>query len=414
MKIVAVTAGFPFGPGETFLLPELLELQQQGHTLTLVPLRTGGGVRSASVEPLLGCVRAEGLFSPTALAAAGGALLRAPGQVLGAAARGLAARTARGRATNVALLPKACSLARLAERVGADHLHAYWAAGPATAAMIASELTGISWSFTAHRWDIWENNLLVAKLRSARAARLISLDGRRMLEQVLRRDGVADPECGRLLAGTRVVHLGVLPPPVASPEPEDETILCPASLVPVKGHRDLVAAFRVVAARRPRARLLLAGEGPLRAALAAQVAEAGLAARVDFLGHLPHEELLALYGGRVRCVALASSTLSPGQHEGIPVALIEAMAHGIPVVATACGGTPELVGPDRGVLVPEGDVPALAEGMERLLASSAEWRRLGLAGRSFVEAEFHVRRTTAALVAMMQGRAELQTMRASP
>ncbi len=402
MRIIAVTASFPFGAGEAFLLPELLELRRQGHEVTIVPLRAGGAVLSGNVVPLLEHVRAPSLVSPAALAATAHLLLRSPMSVAQAALRGLSAPSLRSRATNLALLPKACFLARLAERIGAEHLHAYWAAGPATATMLAAEQTGIPWSFTAHRWDIWENNLLVPKLHTARAARLISQDGRRLLDAALRRDGVGERQRRGLLARTRVVHLGVEPPTAPSGEPSDETVLCPASLLPVKGHRYLIEAFRSIVARRPQARLVLAGDGPLRHALGAQVAQAGLTDRVRFLGHLPHDELLALYAGHVRCVALASVTLGPGHHEGIPVSLIEAMGHGIPVVATASGGIPELLGADRGVLVAERDATALAQGIELLLGSSPEWWRLGQAGRRFVQEAFDVRRTTADLAALMR------------
>lgn len=224
-----------------------------------------------------------------------------------------------------------------------------------------------------------------------------------MLGEVLERDGAPADERARLLARTHVVHLGIDLPASPIAEPAEEVVLCPASLLPVKGHRYLVEAFRLLAARRPGARLLLAGDGPLRAALSRQVEDAGLAGRVEFLGHLPHDRLLRLYLERgVRCVALASVTLGPGQHEGIPVGLIEAMGHGVPVVATASGGIPELVRPGHGTLAPERDAPALAEAIERVLAAT-DWSRLGAAGRELVQEAFDVRRSAAALLRLMAG-----------
>lgn len=396
-----MTAGFPYGPGESFLLPELRELVRQGHEVTIVPLRMGGAVLTAGAARLLDRVGGVGLVSASALGAMGRALRRAPGTVGLAIPTALAARTLRGRVTNLALLPTACWVADLAARLRADHLHAYWAAGPASVAMLASQLGGTPWSFTAHRWDIWENNLLVRKLRRASFIRLIAADGRRLLAEVLERERLPSGERERLLRRTRVIHLGVDLPTEAAPEAGGATIICPASLLPVKGHQYLLEAFGTLVQRHPSARLLLAGEGPLRSALARQAAAAGLADRVELLGHLPHDRLLALYAhGAVRCAALASVTLAPGQHEGIPVGLIEAMGHGIPVVATASGGIPELLGRGGGILVPERDPAALADALERVLRDG-EWRAMAAAARETVREAFDARRSAAALAELM-------------
>jgi colanic acid/amylovoran biosynthesis glycosyltransferase len=81
---------------------------------------------------------------------------------------------------------------------------------------------------------------------------------------------------------------------------------------------------------------------------------------------------------------LASTDLGNGVHEGIPVALIEAMGYGIPVVATKTGGTPELVKPGTGLLVPAGDTAALADALETLLRDRVFLRQVGDSGRQHV------------------------------
>jgi L-malate glycosyltransferase len=130
---------------------------------------------------------------------------------------------------------------------------------------------------------------------------------------------------------------------------------CVASLSPIKRHADLVEAFALLHARLPQARLLLVGEGALRAPLQAQVAALGLASEVQFTGaraDMPH--LLPA----MDLFALASSS------EGLSNAIIEAQAFALPVVATAVGGNVDLVSPGRtGWTVPAHAPAALAEAL---------------------------------------------------
>ena len=120
-------------------------------------------------------------------------------------------------------------------------------------------------------------------------------------------------------------------------------MLCVARLVPVKGHTYLLDA----AARLKRQGIVfncwLAGDGPERGLLSQRIGELGLAASVRLLGNVPHDELLRLYREqKVDCVVLPSLDLGGGEHEGISVALMEAMAHGVPTIATSTGGLAEL------------------------------------------------------------------------
>jgi len=147
--------------------------------------------------------------------------------------------------------------------------------------------------------------------------------------------------------------------------PEHVVVGCVASLSPVKCHADLIAAFATLWAARPAARLLLVGEGPLRAELTAQVAALGLSAVVQMLGaRSDTPRLLA---------ALDVFTLTSSS-EGLSNAIIEAQSSGLPVVATAVGGNVDLVRPGHnGWLVPARDVPALADALARA-AADPDWR----------------------------------------
>jgi glycosyltransferase involved in cell wall biosynthesis len=269
-------------------------------------------------------------------------------------------------------------LAEVARAWRADHIHAHWAHLTATLAMAASRLSGIPWSFTAHRYDVELNNLLAEKLRSARFGRFIA---REILE---RARPSLDAEAGERAV---LIHMGVCVPPLpAPPERRDvPVLLCPARLVPIKGHRFLIDAAARLVARGLRFELRLAGDGPEAPAIALRIDELGLGDRVRMLGTVPHAELLELYrDGQVDGVVL------PSLYEGISVALMEAMAHGVPVVATRVGGVPELLQGGAGLLVPPEDPTALADALEQLVVSRPARLALGEAGRGRVEEEFDV------------------------
>ena len=240
-------------------------------------------------------------------------------------------------------------------------------------------MSGIPWSFTAHRYDVVLNNLLAEKLRSARFGRFIA---REILD--LARPLVAPDAIARAV----LIHMGVplSPPPVGeSPARATPVVLCPAQLIPRKAHHHLLDATARLRARGIGFELWLAGDGPEGDALGRRVDELRLGDRVRQLGTVPHAELLRLYRERaVDCVVL------PSLHEGISVALIEAMAHGVPAIGTRTGGIPELLDDGAGVLVPPGDPGALADALELVLGSATLRGELARAGRRRIEEEFDV------------------------
>jgi glycosyltransferase involved in cell wall biosynthesis len=156
----------------------------------------------------------------------------------------------------------------------------------------------------------------------------------------------------------------------------DFVVLTPARLHPQKGHEYLLQA----AAKVPDATFVLAGDGPLRAVLEAQAREQGVAARCVFLGQRDDVPML---------LAAADLFVLPSLFEGLPVSILEAMAAERPVVATAIGGTDEVIVPEEsGLLVPPRDPAALASAIRRLQADPALARRLAAAARVRVEREF--------------------------
>ncbi|MGC3996079.1 MAG: glycosyltransferase [Anaeromyxobacter sp.] len=168
-----------------------------------------------------------------------------------------------------------------------------------------------------------------------------------------------------------------------APAPAPGAFACVANMHhPVKGQGDLLVAMREVVRKRPDARLVLVGDGVRRPALERQARQLGIAERCHFLGHRHDAPAL---------LARAVAGVSASYAEGISNAILEGMAVRLPMVATAVGGSPEVVREGQnGFLVPPGAPAALARRMLDLLGDERLRRRLGEQGRRIVEQEFNV------------------------
>jgi glycosyltransferase involved in cell wall biosynthesis len=144
------------------------------------------------------------------------------------------------------------------------------------------------------------------------------------------------------------------------------TALFVGNVLATKGVRELFAAFERLSGDRPELDLVVVGEGPDTAWLRAQASRAALANRVRLVGRVPHAELAMWFNA-------ADVTCLPSHAEGLPNVLLEAMACGIPCVATAVGGIPEVVSAVSGELVPVRDVGALAAALSHAL--DGRWDR---------------------------------------
>jgi glycosyltransferase involved in cell wall biosynthesis len=392
VRLLYVTSSFPFGHGEGFLVEELRSLEREGHELTIVPTLARGPVVHDDARPFLDRTRNAPLLSRRVARAAARDVWEAPGLVAVVAR----SRSPRILAKNLSIVPKALWLTALARRLGVEHVHAHWAGTSGTLAMLASRASGIPWSLTVHRWDIREDNLLAAKAASASFVRAISDDGLRDLQRV----------AGPAAAQASVLHMGVALPEHVAPARREERplrVLVPANLLEVKGHRHVVDAVALLGARGVPVFVGLAGQGELRAELEAQIARLGVGGECVLLGQLSHPELLAgLAAGEWDAVALPSVATPSGEKEGIPVAFLEAMSHGVPVVGTTAGAVPELLGDGAGMLVPPGDADALADALERLAREPELRAGLARAGRARVERDF----SSAAIAAELSRRFE--------
>lgn len=190
-----------------------------------------------------------------------------------------------------------------------------------------------------------------------------------------------------------VQHLGVDLSGYAVPERSAKdagpfTVVLAGRLMDFKGHRTALEAFPSFLAGHPGSTLHFFGDGDLEAELRALAAARGLADAVHFRGVVPVEELAAALSSAD--IALQPSvTASDGRSEGVPNTVLEALAVGLPVIGSRHAGIPEaILDGETGLLIDEHDAKGLAIALERLALDPVLRRRLGMAGRRHIEAEF--------------------------
>jgi len=371
---------------ETFIVTELLAHERAGADLEIVSLRPPVGGR---LHPALGRLRAPIAYLPAhGIEAADlwAAMRRVPAAlaVLDEEAPGADARDA----LQGLLLAEWLGERRI------EHVHAHFANCATTVARIASALTGIPFTVTAHAKDIFhedvDRDVLRSDLEAAAAVATVSRFNATHLRAVAPAARVEAIYNGLDLAGF----------PYRDPADRPPRVAAVGRLVEKKGFDVLIDACALLRDRGVRFACEIAGEGPHAERLAARIAAHGLEDHVRLLGARAQHEVVALL--REAAVLAAPCVVgADGNRDGLPTVLLEAMALGTACVSTPVTGIPEAIEHGRtGLLVPERDAAALAAALERLLGDVALRRDLAAAARARVEARFDSDRNAAALRAL--------------
>ncbi|WP_345207595.1 glycosyltransferase [Fodinibacter luteus] len=281
-----------------------------------------------------------------------------------------------------------------ADGIRVTHLHAHFAHDPALVALLHHRLTGLTYSITAHARDLYQIPPENLRTRVASATSVLTC----CRANVDYLDAHLEPSVAERV---RVVHHGIdLEQFTPRSHPAGERVprvVSVGRLVEKKGFPDLLRACAALAPDRP-FRLTVLGDGPLRPALEAQRTALGLDGVVDFEGE--HDSSVVVETMRAADVfALTPYVTTDGDRDGVPNVVVEAMAAGLPVVATEVGGVGEAVthGHD-GLLCAPRDVAAIAANLGELLADPARRQEMGRRARATVEASFDVDRAAEQLV----------------
>jgi glycosyltransferase involved in cell wall biosynthesis len=270
-------------------------------------------------------------------------------------------------------------LRRLIKRGHFDlvHAHIYASAGAA-----ATANAGVPLVITEHTEALWQTRSarMVCRWVYARAEHVIAVSTairRRLIE----RDSVPPQRITVIPnAVTSAATASHALPSLPAGWHNVPLVGVVARLQPEKGVAAFLKAAACVAPLFPEVGFLVVGDGPLREELKGLARQLGLEQRVHFLGHRPDARAL---------IELLDVLVVPSFTEGSPLIVLETMAAGVPVVASAVGGIPDQVRHDKeGLLVPPGDPRALGDALLRLLRDSDYARSLGEAGRERVASEF--------------------------
>ena len=398
-KLAYLLSSYP-AVSHTFLLNEICQLRKLGFAINVASINTPDqpcdGVTARETEELKDTLYIKATKPARVALLAMKVLLTHPLAAfrgLGAALR-LDPWNLKGSAYALAYLLEALILGDWLRRQGHDHLHVHFGGPVATVGMLTSIAWAIPYSLTVHGPDEFynvEQSYLCQKVERAQFVICISDYCR---SQVMK---VSHP---RDWSKLRVVRLGV-DPQVFSPahSAQNDTmleIICVGRLVPAKGQLVLLRAISDLLRRGHRLRLRLVGDGVDRPRLEALIAEQELGASVILEGARNHEATRNLLG-QADIFVLASFA------EGLPVALMEAMAMEVPCVSTYVAGIPELIrdGLD-GLLVPPSSHHALAAALERLIDDAELRRSLAVSGRLRVLEFYNLERNVLTLAAALE------------
>jgi len=397
---------------ETFILNEILELERRGLRVVVFSMK----VPNESLrQPRVAELQAKTHLIPEMGGFLGwrrcrdhlSLLLQSPGTYL------KALHFVLGRGTSAAWKKfwVAPTIVTVARREGVEHFHAHFASGPARHAKLASLVSGIPFSFTAHAKDLYwkghnhgSNNKLKKRLRLASFVVTISEYNRRFVHSL----NFKVPH-RRVVTLYNALNLKVWPhrrpsglPTLGGPGTRP-LILAVGRLVSKKGFDVLIKACGELKKKGEPFRCVIAGDGPERARLESAVSTLDLQDCVELPGSIPQNHLAERYYLQASVLVQPSVVDEDGDQDGIPTVILEALAMGLPVVATDVSGIAEAVIPgETGLLVQPGDAPALADAIRDLLSDRALVGALSRRGRELAEHRFDLQQNVKVLIHLMR------------
>jgi len=282
-------------------------------------------------------------------------------------------------------LTACCCFAEECRRFGAEHIHVHFASRSLSLGLMMGMLTDLPVSCTVHAFDIFTRNPDSLTMRLSKCKFIASIS--QFNVEYLRKT------CGNSVADLcRVVHCGIDVEKFRSirRQPESGRIVCVCRLSPKKGLDIAIRACAKLRDNNVKFIFEIAGDGPQRRDLEELIERLHLSDKVKLLGARPNDQLTELFSRASVFLMPCVKTLD-GDMDGIPVAMMEAMVCGVPVVSTAISGIPELVEDGvTGRLAPEKNIDALAQILQELIENMDKIEQFGKAGRERVLKDFSI------------------------
>ncbi len=383
---------------ETFILNEILALQQKGAKVHAFSMKEPNeAIRQPDFEKFVGtlhvipALRGKDAFIHARCHLA--CFARSPRKYMSTL---IFALKRRSRAGWNKFLCAPFIVAR-SRSLGIEHFHAHFASGPARQAKLASLISGIPFSFTAHAKDLYwtghqhgKNNKLKKRVRLASFVVTISEYNREFINSL----NFKAPR-RRMVTVYNGMDLNKWPflrprgLPAQSAANERPLILAVGRLVPKKGFGFLMEACRLLKERGVRFQCAIAGDGPEKDSLLASIAAKGIEDVVTLLGSIPQDRLRSQWYPRAAVLAQPSVVCDDGDQDGIPTVIIEALAVGLPVVSTRVSGIGEaVIDGKKGLLIDADRADELADAIERVISDEELAAHLAAHGRSLIETRF--------------------------
>lgn len=389
--ILYVTSACPYGSGEVWGIREIISLKESGAKVVIVPRSLKGRqIVYRDAHKILDDILAISLLNTKAICYFLGRCFSTPISVF---------KTLKwivGYADSFTWLikalvvtPKSYFVAKRLRGKEISHIHAFSSTSVSVVAYILSTELHVPWSITFHSsWKIDDKyKSISAQLASVKFVRAISTEIRDTLDRFTRY---------RFSNKLKVVHIGVDCETSGNKQMERNReifrICTVGGLNSWKGIDISLQAIKELIDRgKDHFQWLFYGDGPLKESLMEMSVQLNIENYVVFAGSIDNASIISSYQNGDIDLYVQNSIYREGVYEGIPVSIMEAMANGIPVIASDCGGTKELVNSESGTLIKQGDPTMTAEEIIRYMEDNEYRKGQGESAIGKVRKEFNTK-----------------------
>tara|TARA_B110000003_G_scaffold129903_1_gene131916 strand:- start:6894 stop:8099 length:1206 start_codon:yes stop_codon:yes gene_type:complete len=394
-KIVFITSSFPFGKSEVWAINELNSFLELGNEITIIP-RTGKGkiINQDAVKFNSNLIDLS-FFDWNIFIFLLKTIFFKPILFLKLLKENVKhSNTIIDFIKGLIILPKSIFIAEILKSKKIDHIHSLQTTSTAFLAFILSYILKVPWSYTLHTSEILNSRYKRSILSQSRSASICRTISQRTANEL---SNFIGPSLSKKVVK---VHLGVdvkVSRKATGFVNNSFTIVTPAELTTRKGHiYSIEVSKKLVDMGITNFEWFFYGSGPLLNELQEKVKELNLINHCYFPGNIDHHQLLSRYKNNNVDIVIISS-ISTDVPEGIPVSLMEAMSFKIPVIATDCGATRELVDGKSGILVNEKDPEAVTNAIIEFINKPEFKRKIGNNGKDKVMQDFDTLKTSSDL-----------------